>query len=399
MNNNLLNIQKFLLESSNIEESFSFLKNDLVVKIKFSPDDKFVMFNYSQIDSPNDNEIVKECRGLILENKTWDLKLFPMKRFFNFGQGCAENIDLSKAVIQEKVDGSMISLWHDGKKWNTATRGTFYGECLCNDFLKDSNITFNELFFKIFDKNLLSPIRSSRLFFDKDLTYTFEICSEYNRVVKLYKEPCLYLISGRNSIENYELDSNDLNDIAKKINVLRPKNHNIVSNSFEELLESVKALPSDDEGYVVFEETYKLFRRIKLKNPQYVLIHHSKSGLSLKNFIKMIMIGESEEFLSYFPSYKKEFEIISESFNNFCEKQNNHYKDICNKNFETRKEIALYIKGLKTEPSFLFSKLDDEFLTPKEYYSIMAEKQTDKIINLLELKDLFKNFKNDEEKI
>lgn len=56
--------------------------------------------------------IVQECRGLILdEAEGWRVVCMPYKKFFNFGEDCCADIDWSTAKVQEKLDGSLISLY------------------------------------------------------------------------------------------------------------------------------------------------------------------------------------------------------------------------------------------------------------------------------------------------
>lgn len=50
-------------------------------------EDGRVILNYSQIDSPKQNPIVMECRGLILDkNNNWELVARSFPRFFNRGE-------------------------------------------------------------------------------------------------------------------------------------------------------------------------------------------------------------------------------------------------------------------------------------------------------------------------
>ena len=71
------------------------------------------MFSYSQFDSDFYNDVVKCCRGTVLEVKG---KLFkrirpiclPFKKFGNYGEGYCDPIDVESATIREKIDGILV---------------------------------------------------------------------------------------------------------------------------------------------------------------------------------------------------------------------------------------------------------------------------------------------------
>ena len=64
--------------------------------------DNFIIFNYNQIESDFYNPIVKECRGVILEDKTFKPVCVPFYKFGNYGEGYADTIDWSAARVQKK---------------------------------------------------------------------------------------------------------------------------------------------------------------------------------------------------------------------------------------------------------------------------------------------------------
>lgn len=61
-----------------------------------------VLFKYNQIESPFAEPIVRECRGLILdESEGWCVVSRSFDKFFNHGEGHAAPIDWSSARVQE----------------------------------------------------------------------------------------------------------------------------------------------------------------------------------------------------------------------------------------------------------------------------------------------------------
>lgn len=58
-----------------------------------------VQLSYSQTESSMASPIVQECRGLILELDTWKVVSLPFFKFFNFGEGNAEDLDWSTVSV------------------------------------------------------------------------------------------------------------------------------------------------------------------------------------------------------------------------------------------------------------------------------------------------------------
>ena len=82
--------------------------------LNISRDQKFdrnlIMFKYSQQDSDLSNDIVKECRGIILDEDTFEPISVPYFKFFNAGEPNAAEVDWSSAKVLQKIDGSLIKV-------------------------------------------------------------------------------------------------------------------------------------------------------------------------------------------------------------------------------------------------------------------------------------------------
>ena len=134
---------------------------------------ELVLFKYDQINSPMENPIVQECRGIILdEADDWRVIARPFTKFYNYGEPNAAPIDWTTARVQEKVDGSLCAFYHYKGDWHVATTGTpdaggrvHNGERLFRDLIWET-AQKHEL-------RMLSPAH----------TYLFELTSPYNRVV------------------------------------------------------------------------------------------------------------------------------------------------------------------------------------------------------------------------
>ena len=77
--------------------------------LKISRDDGYIMFKYDQIASDFSYEEVREARGIIFYEQTWDCVCHPFNKFGNYGESYCPNIDWNTASVQEKVDGSLIN--------------------------------------------------------------------------------------------------------------------------------------------------------------------------------------------------------------------------------------------------------------------------------------------------
>jgi len=119
-----LETQKYLRDGNTLDD----LKTKYGIRHNRSYDN-LVILNYSQIDSPKTNPLVMECRGLILEADTWNLVSIPFYRFFNYGEATdIVNFNFDDAVLQEKIDGSLIQLFYYNNRWRMATRAVIDGD-------------------------------------------------------------------------------------------------------------------------------------------------------------------------------------------------------------------------------------------------------------------------------
>lgn len=322
-------------------------ETDLALKpycIKIKRKDNFIMFNYNQIESNFSHELVRECRGIILEDVTFKPVCVPFFKFFNYGEKHSADIDWSSAKVEEKVDGSLIKMWYYDSEWRISTNGTIDA----NDAQLSSDVcdylgSFEDLFMvAINDIDLTDEI------LNKNYTYMFELISPINRIVVPYSSTSIVHIGTRNN--------ETLEEIDVDIGVKKPKRYNL--RTLEDCIETATQMPFSEEGYVVVDKNYN---RIKIKSPAYVTAHYLKNNnvITKSRIIDVMKIQESSEFLNYFPEYKKAFWEIEKRIETFIsimdEKilfaENNFFKDM------GRDIFALYAK--KTQcPSMMFNWYD-----------------------------------------
>ena len=316
--------------------------------LKINEDENLVIFNYDMIRSDKSNKAVQEARGLILEKNTWEIVCHPFNKFFNYGESNAHVINWKNAVVQEKIDGSLIKVYFY-KKWRVATNGTInaFNAPVQSDLY---NGTFGDLFVKAFSKYM--DFKN----LNENICYFFELVSPYTRIVIPYSETDIYFLGQRNRRTDEE-------EYGEFTNFKRPEIYPI--NSIEDCLKAAEILPYDKEGYVVVDNK---FHRVKVKSPAYLAEHHLKNNGSLtkKRIIDLIKIGRDDDFIGKFPEFKEDIEKVRNSYRNFIISMDKSFEEIKGKSFADRKSFALAVKDTKN-PAFFFQWYDGKVKNFEEY--------------------------------
>lgn len=264
-----------------------------------------VLIKYNQIESDMSLTEVQECRGLILEKGTWKVMSLSFKKFFNNAESLASKVDWDTAHVLEKLDGSMIQLYWDWNKetWFAATTGTAEGDGEVNNKF---GTTFNDLFWETANK-----INMNLDSLTKGVVYMFELTTPYNIVVKPHKESSITLLAARRLSGLLEIDYNSLKDVAKDLNVPLVKSYSMNAKNAGVLVNTFKDMPWYDEGYVVVDAN---FNRVKLKNPEYIAVHHLKSKTSEHSIMEVVKSNEIDEFVVAFPERKEEISRLKVNY-------------------------------------------------------------------------------------
>lgn len=165
------------------------------------------VYQYSQIESfPfKRNPVVIESRGVVLDN---NLKVIarPFDRFFNYGEDdVCPNINWSECHIYEKIDGSLIKIFHYNGNWYAGTKKTVYGNTDVNGF----NVMFKDLVYKAFNVNTQEEFNSIFEGFEGS-TLIFELTSRENRVVTSYEGTQIWLLAVRDNVTGNYIDINEV---------------------------------------------------------------------------------------------------------------------------------------------------------------------------------------------
>jgi T4 RnlA family RNA ligase len=198
--------------------------------------------------------IRRECRGLCFEAKTGYLIRRPLNKFFNYGEKPETNniVDNHKVIVQDKLDGSMISpiYLHTGTRLGTR-KGITDVAMRAEKWVAENN---PEIF------TFIDSLKG------RGLCPIFEFLDKDNPIVILHKESDLVLLAVR---ELYSGNYVSLNKVMvpSSISVVNETHY---SDGIQDLIAKTKDLVNE-EGYVVTlpETNYKF----KVKGDWYVRLH------------------------------------------------------------------------------------------------------------------------------
>lgn len=274
-------------------------------KLKAKVYDKKILLKYDILESDMSSEIVKDCRGLILERDTWNVMSMSFRKFFNHGETNADKVDWDSAVILEKLDGTMIQVYYDWHKdkWFAGTTGMAEGEGEVNN---KTGTTFNDLFWQTLEKYSFDVNK-----LHKGFTYVFELTTPYNIVVKPHGESSVTLLTIRDNEILKEFRYDELVAVSQYFGVPVVKSHDLNNPNADELMNTFKDMPWSEEGYVVVD---KEFNRVKIKNPAYVAVHHLKSKTAEHSILTIVKSNEIEEFAATFPERREELYRLKNNY-------------------------------------------------------------------------------------
>jgi len=319
----MLLVQQYLMN-----HSFGDLAKEHGVYCSFSKSGHKWSLNYDQIEAKEDDLLAQECRGLILSCDTGvsllsqsltlhgqkisydhlcpgktQILAYPMRRFFNHGQGAAAQIDWSDPglSILEKLDGTLCIVYWDPYKdqfgvdgWCVATRSV----CEADLPMDNGIFTFRTLFEKAVQETLGYDFGVLHSHLDKSYTYCFELTTPYNRVVVNYPTSRVTLLAARNLKTMKEGFPHQLG-IATVLGVPVVQTYNYTTIS--ELVDWVSTLnPMQHEGVVVRDSN---FNRIKVKNAAYVAYNklNDRLGTSERNCMEIILQEKDDDVIAFLP--------------------------------------------------------------------------------------------------
>lgn len=327
-----------------------------------------MLLKYRMGESDFSNEMVRECRGLILDEDTLEPICVPFFKFGNYGEGYCPSIDWGNCWVSEKIDGSLIKIVKFGDDLLISTNGTIdaFG-CHVTNIFGCSEDSFGKLVVSAIVNNpLLGEDKGKRMDFlkgllDENVTYMFELTSPFNRVVVRWHETHLNFLGVR--------DNRTLREVHFSENILKdyfnvPKVFKI--GNIGECIKAAESLDENNEGFVVCDRD---FNRIKVKSSLYVRLHQmaGNGSLTAERAIDIVQRGEVDEVVAYFPEFRDSLLLAKSSYESFCDSLSKKWEELKSLNFSSRKDSAKWILANFNVPAFAFSMLDGKVSDSREW--------------------------------
>lgn len=190
-------------------------------------------------------------RGLVVEPAARRVVATPFPKFFNYGEFITD-VPEEPFEATDKVDGSLVALFHHGGAWRATTKGAF----------RSGQAEWATRFLN----TRLSPgaLRAGT-------TYLCEAIYPGNRIVVNYDFEDLVLLCAYDE-RGDELGRNELGQVAASAGMRLVASRAFAS--MDELISTTRALGLDREGFVV---RFAGGLRLKLKGEEYLRAHRVMS--------------------------------------------------------------------------------------------------------------------------
>lgn len=300
----MLDIQKYIKKFKSVEEANIFLRNEFKLTIKkeilvITSQEIYPVwvYNYNMIESPKKYSICNDARALILDEDA-EIVSMSFRRFYNFGEYYATNIDWQSAIAETKEDGSLIIIYDYKGKFFIQTRSM----ATANGYINNCrNMSYRTAIESILGNKLYYGNKTFSIF-GKPIgryCYVFEFVSPNNRHITPYEKSELKLLTIVDKIKMEELSQDEINIFAEISFFNRPNQYIVDGPTDVERL--VKGLKVTDEGFVIID---KYNNRIKFKNKAYLSLYNMVSNsITTKLLANIVSTGDKDEVLAYFPEY------------------------------------------------------------------------------------------------
>lgn len=377
------------------------MKAELGIDYSFHDTLPLVKIKYSQIDSPKTHEVVRWSRGTILEKDTWKMVAQPFVRFFNLGENEPEMkaFNWNDFSANEKLDGSLSILYFYAGEWHFSTSGSFGQGIIDGTNLTWEQSMFKALLMDVKAKYTCSDNNYKKIFndsielaydFDISITYIFEFCSPFTKIVRLYKNYEMYLLGAYQISDSgpYECHPTWTDNFAKEAGLTRAPKHNFTSLAeVEHYMLDLEGRDKSNEGIVIRDNNGI---RFKVKSKTYLALsrlHENGNICRVESLITLALAkSEVDEITLYFPEITNSLDQISEVLDIEYKKLLSLWE--VSKNIESQKDFALSIKDNTPYANMLFQlrKSMGNLGTEKDLNAIWRHEDS--------LKTFFKVFKN-----
>ena len=238
------------------------------VSIKSSGDHQLFCYTQQAVYSRAWDDATTMARGLIVNWREERVVATPFSKFWNLGERDEPIPDLPFDCL-EKLDGSLIVLWHDGERWRCCTKGSF-----------DSDQARAA-------QHWIAERRLSALV--PGTTYLAEWLAPDNRIVVRYDRPELALLAAYDEL-GAELEYPIIRRIAHVLGWRVAERHSF--DSLADLVAHAETLPSTQEGFVL---RFANGLRLKVKGQEYRRIHRLISNVTPLAIWEAMAAGDDME--------------------------------------------------------------------------------------------------------
>lgn len=300
----MLSVQRLLKSGTTLEQ----LNNQFGIKSK--EQDGLIILDYDQIESNHCkyDQVVRECRGLVLNKDDWSVVAKSFDRFFNLDEGPDTDLfNWDDFSCYEKLDGSLIRIVYIDNDFKIFTRFSFADQQISQFF----NIIWRDA--------VLQSLTNEQKECIKDhfgYTFAFEFTSPYNQVVQQHSESRLTLLAVFDNIHFTESNRLSLVKFSKDYNFYIPEFY--CYNSLNEILKELGKLECENstfEGFVLQDSNGI---RLKVKNKFYLYIHRLSGNGNITNYpilMKIGLKGDLDEVLTYFPHIEVQINKVNSLIN------------------------------------------------------------------------------------
>jgi hypothetical protein len=251
----------------------------------------------------SNNEFNFESNGLIFEKETNKLvcannnMMYSVNNYTEFQKLLNQcNIENKKSRIEYCEDGTIIRLYNYKNKWYTSTN-----KCInAKDSYWCSNKSFDEMFWEIFDNNLLNDL-------DKNYTYIFILLHKENRIVVRHTKNMLVYL---NRINNETLNEDYTNIFQNVYGIKRSQ----LIKSYDQLL----VYHPYKRGIIlkVFNDMNNTWECYKYDFPEYTYIKKIRGNVPQIRYRYLELLRDPESLRNFQKIYNENmfmFEMIRNS--------------------------------------------------------------------------------------
>jgi T4 RnlA family RNA ligase len=359
---------EFLNSFPTMDSALASIKEKLGITARVYQEDGYaiVLLDYDQINSPKVDQIVIECRSLILSyTNKFEVLSRKFDRFFNYGEALDyyKDFRIEESIVYEKLDGSLIGVWFNKftKRWEISTRGMAFAEGnhpIGGTFREKVLAAFNttdEQLQEVFNKK-----------FQTDWTIIFEYIGPENKVVTRYSESQMVILGSRRNDGTEFVDLDHLQEKLASLNVRTARTY--FGSDIEKMRELANSLPNLEEGFVIHHPATS--KRMKLKSETYVLAHRIRGNDMVptrKNLLELVLTGETDEFLGYFPEWTESVKSLENEVETFLNNAQSAYDEF--KHIEDQKEFALQVKSVPGNQFIFRARKSGSDSIRKTFYS------------------------------